>query len=127
MRSRDYNDFSFFVYLESETEIKYKGGSRHKNWCMAKVLGFLIRYFSNYYTLHRSGWAEVLCLLFTQRKGPSLLNFSKWTNQTRFISNIRVNYCLLLIFMNSFFYFPFGTILIVKLEIWFVMNCYWRV
>ena len=28
MRSRDYNDFSFFVYLESETEIKYKGGSR---------------------------------------------------------------------------------------------------
>ena len=31
-----------------------KGGSRHKNWCMARVLGFLIRYFSNYYTLLRS-------------------------------------------------------------------------
>ena len=29
----------------------------HKNWCMAKVLGFLIRYFSNYYTLHRSDLA----------------------------------------------------------------------
>ena len=34
-----------------------KGGSSHKNWCMAKVLGFLIRYFSNYYTLHRSDLA----------------------------------------------------------------------
>ena len=34
-----------------------KGGSRHKNWCMARVLGFLIRYFSNYYTLHRSDLA----------------------------------------------------------------------
>ena len=35
----------------------YKGGSSHKNWCVAKVLGFLIRYFSNYYTLHRSDLA----------------------------------------------------------------------
>ena len=34
-----------------------KGGSRHKNWCMAKVLGFLIRHFSNYYTLHHSDLA----------------------------------------------------------------------
>ena len=34
-----------------------KGGSRHKNWCKAKVLGFLIWYFSNYYTLHRSDLA----------------------------------------------------------------------
>ena len=34
-----------------------KGGSRHKNWCMARVLSFLIRYFSNYYTLHRSDLA----------------------------------------------------------------------
>ena len=33
-----------------------KGGSRHKNLCM-RVLGFLIRYFSNYYTLHRSDLA----------------------------------------------------------------------
>ena len=31
-----------------------KGGSRHKNWCKARVFSFLIRYFSNYYTLHRS-------------------------------------------------------------------------
>ena len=31
-----------------------KGGSRHKNLCMTRVLGFLIGYFSNYYTLHRS-------------------------------------------------------------------------
>ena len=36
---------------------KTKGGSRHKNWCMARVLSFLIRYFSNYYTLHRSDLA----------------------------------------------------------------------
>ena len=34
-----------------------KGGSRHKNWCMAKVFSLLIRYFSNYYTLHRSDLA----------------------------------------------------------------------
>ena len=33
------------------------GGSRHKNLCMTRVLGFLIRYFSNYYTLHRSDLA----------------------------------------------------------------------
>ena len=37
--------------------ISYKGGSKHKNWCMARVLSFLIRYFSNYYTLHRSDLA----------------------------------------------------------------------
>ena len=34
-----------------------KGGSRHKNLSMIRVLGFLIRYFSNYYTLHRSDLA----------------------------------------------------------------------
>ena len=34
-----------------------KSGSRHKNWCIARVLSFLIRYFSNYYTLHRSDLA----------------------------------------------------------------------
>ena len=34
-----------------------KGGLRQKNWCMARILGFLIRYFSNYYTLHRSDLA----------------------------------------------------------------------
>ena len=28
-----------------------------KNWCMARVLSFLIRYFSNYCTLHRSDLA----------------------------------------------------------------------
>ena len=31
--------------------------SRHKDWCMTWVLNFLIRYFSNYYTLHRSDLA----------------------------------------------------------------------
>ena len=43
--------------------ISYKGGSRHKNLCMTRVLGFLIGYFSNYYTLHRSdlaAWAAPL-------------------------------------------------------------------
>ena len=34
-----------------------KGGSSHKNLCMTRVLSFLIRYFSNYYTLHRSDLA----------------------------------------------------------------------
>ena len=43
--------------------LHFKGGSRHKNWCMAWVLNFLIRYFSNYYLLHRSdlaAWAAPL-------------------------------------------------------------------
>ena len=34
-----------------------KGRSRHKNWCMARVLSYLIRNFSNYYTLHHSDLA----------------------------------------------------------------------
>ena len=34
-----------------------KGGSRLKDLCMVRVLNFLIRYFSNYYTLHRSDLA----------------------------------------------------------------------
>ena len=34
-----------------------RDSTRHKNWCMARVLGFLIGYFSNYYTLHRSDLA----------------------------------------------------------------------
>ena len=34
-----------------------KGGSRLKNVCMARALSFFIRYFSNYYTLHRSDLA----------------------------------------------------------------------
>ena len=38
-------------------ENRVKGGSRHKIWCMARVLSFLIRYFSNYYTLHHSDLA----------------------------------------------------------------------
>ena len=44
---------------DSETSfvIDVKGGSRHKNLCMTRVLGFLIRYFNNYYTLHRSDLA----------------------------------------------------------------------
>ena len=35
----------------------FKGGSRHRDCFMARALGFLIRYFSNYYTLHRSDLA----------------------------------------------------------------------
>ena len=45
-------------YKNDEWKPTYnKGGSRHKNLCMTRVLGFLIRYFSNYYTLHRSDLA----------------------------------------------------------------------
>ena len=36
---------------------QFKGGSRHRDCCMARALSFLIRYFSNYYTLHRSDLA----------------------------------------------------------------------
>ena len=39
------------------TTFECKGESRHKNLCMARVLSFLIRYFSNFYTLHRSDLA----------------------------------------------------------------------
>ena len=48
----------YFKYCRSsEIRIHHKGGSRHKNWCIARVLSFLIKYFSNYYTLHRSDLA----------------------------------------------------------------------
>ena len=50
-----------------------KGGSRHKNWYMAKVLGFLIRYFRNYYTLHRSDLAAQAAPL-----DPRLFKESEW-------------------------------------------------
>ena len=43
-------------------QVDPKGGSRLKNWCMARVLSFLIRYFSNYYTLHRSDLAAQAAL-----------------------------------------------------------------
>ena len=54
-----------------------KGGSRHKNWCMARVLSYLIRYFSNYYTLHRSdlaAWAAPL---------DPRLNLDTWRPETK--------------------------------------------
>ena len=43
--------------IVNKPKIYFKGGSRLKNWCMARVLTFLIRYFSNYYTLYRSDLA----------------------------------------------------------------------
>ena len=43
-----------FLVVVSNFESPDKGGSRYKNLCMTRFLGFLIRYFSNYYTLHRS-------------------------------------------------------------------------
>ena len=42
---------------QKRTRAICKGGSRHKNWCIARVLSFLKRYFSNYYTLLRSDLA----------------------------------------------------------------------
>ena len=46
-----------FLVVVSNFESPDKGGSRYKNLCMTRFLGFLIRYFSNYYTLHRSDLA----------------------------------------------------------------------
>ena len=49
--------------LQKEIEEMYfildstKGESRLKNLCIVRVLNFFIRYFSNYYTLHRSDLA----------------------------------------------------------------------
>ena len=59
---------NYAKYLASGNEIleeaePSKGGYRHKNWCMTWVLNFLIRYFSNYYILHRrdlAAWAAPL-------------------------------------------------------------------
>ena len=63
------NDFARFRYSSIvfvmsmfKNPIKRKSGRRHKNWCMPRVLSFLIRYFSNYYTLHRSDSLSCLCL-----------------------------------------------------------------
>ena len=65
---RNYKN-QFFTYIIVTGEVKLflsfsimthdKGGSRLKNWCMARVLSFLIRYFNNYYTLHRSDLAAL--------------------------------------------------------------------
>ena len=41
---------------------------------MAKVLGFLIRYFSNYYTLHRSDLAAQAAPLDPRLEGCSQVN-----------------------------------------------------
>ena len=49
------NQLDRYVFLQNAEALK--GGSRLKNWCMVRVLSFLIRYFSNYYTLHRSDLA----------------------------------------------------------------------
>ena len=51
---------TYFVNFYNSYTLLLKGGSRHQNWCMARVLSFLIRYFSNYYTLHRSDLAAPL-------------------------------------------------------------------
>ena len=48
---------TFFTLTPDCTNTLSKGGSRHKNWCMERVLSFLIRYFSNYFTFHRSDLA----------------------------------------------------------------------
>ena len=49
--------FVGYEYVFLLTKDGHKGGSRHKNLCMARVLSFLIRYFINYFTLHRSDLA----------------------------------------------------------------------
>ena len=43
--------------LKRDSTVFIKSGSRLKNLCMARVLSFLIKYFSNYFTLHRSDLA----------------------------------------------------------------------
>ena len=54
LMSHDQYGMSFCMRI---TFFYSKGGSRLENWCMARVLSFLIRYFSNYNTLHRSDLA----------------------------------------------------------------------
>ena len=51
------NYFESSLFPDGARALNYKGGSRLKNLCMTRVLSFLIRYFNNYYTLHRSDLA----------------------------------------------------------------------
>ena len=51
------------LHFNMRCRYNFKGGSRHKDWCMARVLSFLTRYFSNYYTLLRSDLAARAVLL----------------------------------------------------------------
>ena len=66
-----------------------KGGSRHKNWCMARVLSFLIRYFSNHYTLHRSDLAARAAPL-----DPRLIHLARFFGFARTRKLILMSYLL---------------------------------
>ena len=57
-----------------------KGGSRHKNCCMARVLSYLIRNFNNYYTLHRSDLAARAAPLDPRLYGVMTLSPSAKSN-----------------------------------------------
>ena len=74
-----FSECFFFFILKVLFIIYYtKSGSRHKNWCMAWVLNFLKRYFSNYYILHRSdlaAWAAPL--------DPRLYTSESWYSSKR--------------------------------------------
>ena len=62
------------THFYDSVKLKYiKGGSRHRDCCMARALSFLIRYFSNYYTLHRSDLAARAAPLY-QSKFLSIQN-----------------------------------------------------
>ena len=55
---------------------------------MAKVLGFLIRYFSNYYTLHRSDLAAQAAPLDPRLEGCSQVNMQQKKRCSVFIRNV---------------------------------------
>ena len=62
----------------------YKVGSRLKILCMARVLNFLIRYFSNYYTLHRSDLAAQAAPLDPRLLHTQLRQFPEYGSSARF-------------------------------------------
>ena len=67
----------FTTATEFSSVLKIKGGSRYKNLCMTRVLGFLIRFFSNYYTLHRSDLAARAAPLDPRLKMIDVFNKGK--------------------------------------------------
>ena len=80
--------FPIFLYYKIVSRLYqtiFKGGSRHRDCFMARALGFLIRYFSNYYTLHRSDLAaraapldpRLILLLFEPPRGLKIFNNKK--------------------------------------------------
>ena len=88
---------------------------------MARVLSFLIRYFSNYYTLHRSDLAAQAAPLDPRLDPMGLLTFVFWichnTPETLYIRNHLYNFCALSILLLYF------TLLVYRATVFLSRGC----